>query len=203
MEAGRLPARPVGGGAVAARSAVPVVRPAGSLGERAGPRIRAPPGAQAARGRKPRLQQGERTPGRGRTLIAIGVPAIETDPPMVPTHVPMSALPPVWANLHDRVHNNEPLRTTPHINACVEHTDDSPVPLGSLMALAKRLLACDVPDGATTGDRIRSAEAPSGVPPTSTRTSTSLVSPASPRTFDPYTTSRLRSPPGTLFSRSR
>ena len=35
------------------------------------------------------------------------------------------------------------------------------------------------------------------------QTSTSLVGPASPRAFDPYTTSRLRSPPGTFFSRSR
>ena len=61
-------------------------------------------------------------------------------------------------NLHGHVHNNEPLRTTPHINVCVEQTDYRPVPLESLVTLAKLLLAGNVPDGATTGDRIRNAD---------------------------------------------
>ena len=61
-------------------------------------------------------------------------------------------------NLYGHVHNNEPLRETLHINVCVEHTDYRPVPLGSLVTLAKHLLVGHVPDGSTTGDRIRSAE---------------------------------------------
>ena len=90
--------------------------------------------------------------------VATGILAIESDPPMVLTHIPMGALPPGWVNLYGHVHNNEPLRDTPHINVCVEHTDYRPLPLGSLVTLAKHLLAGDVPEGATTGDRIRSAE---------------------------------------------
>ncbi len=61
-------------------------------------------------------------------------------------------------NLHGHVHNNEPLRATPHLNVCMEQTDHRPLLLESLATLAKRLLAGDMPDGATTGDRIRNAE---------------------------------------------
>ena len=92
------------------------------------------------------------------TRVATGILAIDTDPPMVLTHVPMGVLPPDWVNLYGHVHNNEPLRETRHINVCVEHTDYCPLPLGSLLTLAKHLLAGDVPEGATTSERIRSAE---------------------------------------------
>ena len=60
----------------------------------------------------------------------------------------MGVLPQAWVNLHGHVHNNEPLRATPHINVCVEHTDYRPLPLGSLVTLAKRLLAGEIRDGA-------------------------------------------------------
>ena len=61
-------------------------------------------------------------------------------------------------DLHGHVHDNEPLRTTPHINVCVEHAGYEPLALDAVLALAKRLLACDMPEGATTGERIRNAE---------------------------------------------
>ena len=90
---------------------------------------------------------------------ASGILAIESDPPMVLTHLPMGELPPGWVNLYGHVHNNEPLRDTPHINVCVEHTEYQPLPLESLSTLAKQLLTGHVPRGQTTADRIRSAEA--------------------------------------------
>ena len=89
--------------------------------------------------------------------IATGILSIDTDPPMVLTHVPMSVLPSGWVNLHGHVHNNEPLRDTPHINVCIEHTDYRPLPLESVLTLGKRLLAGRVPEGATTADRISKA----------------------------------------------
>ena len=90
---------------------------------------------------------------------ATGILAIDTDPPMALTHLPMDGLPPGWVNLYGHVHNNEPLRDTPHINVCVEHTGYRPLPLESLLALGKRLLSGDVPEGATTADRVRAAVA--------------------------------------------
>ena len=119
---------------------------------------------------------------------ASGILAIESDPPMVLTHLPMGALPPgcrrqleeqqepvgmapsslsdgdavataARENLYGHVHNNEPLRETPHINVCVEHTEYRPLRLESLRTLARQLLTGRVPDGTTTADRTRNAEA--------------------------------------------
>ena len=58
---------------------------------------------------------------------------VDTDPPMVLTHVPMDGVPSGWVNLYGHVHNNEPLR---------------------VVALGKRLLVGEVP-GETTVERIR------------------------------------------------
>ena len=91
--------------------------------------------------------------------MASGLLPIETDPPMVLTHLPMGALPRSWVNLYGHVHNNEPLRETPHINVCVEHTEYRPLRLESLRTLAGHLLTGHVPEGSTTAARIRSAEA--------------------------------------------
>ena len=89
--------------------------------------------------------------------VATGILAIDSDPPMVLTHLPMRTLPLGWVKLYGHVHNNEPLLDTPHINVCVEHTDYRPLPLESLLTLGKRLLAGRVPEGATTADRISKA----------------------------------------------
>ena len=89
---------------------------------------------------------------------AAGLIVIETDPPMVLTHLPMGPLPPGWVNLYGHVHNNEPLRDTPHINVCVEHTGYRPLRLESLRTLGKAVLSGPTPNGATTADRIRTAE---------------------------------------------
>ena len=130
---------------------------AGSLGESGRARIREAPGRKI-------LVVGNHDFNRKTGLldaaghgIATGILSIDTDPPMVLTHVPMSVLPSGWVNLHGHVHNNEPLRDTPHINVCVEHTDYRPLPLESLLTLGKRLLAGRVPEGATTADRISKA----------------------------------------------
>ena len=72
--------------------------------------------------------------------VAAGILTVDTDPPLVLTHVPMGTIPPGWVNVHEHVHNNEPLRETPHINVCVEHTGFKPVALDGVLALAKRLL---------------------------------------------------------------
>ena len=135
---------------------------AGSLGAGGRTRIREAPGAKL-------LVVGNHDFGRrSGTLdaaghdVATGILAVDTDPPMVLTHVPMEAVPQGWVNLHGHVHNNEPLRTTPHINVCVEQTEYRPVPLESLVTVAKHLLAGDVPEGTTTRERIWSAEAPAG-----------------------------------------
>ena len=135
---------------------------AGSLGESGRARIREAPGRKI-------LVVGNHDFNRKTGLldaaghgIATGILSIDTDPPMVLTHIPMGALPPSWVNLYGHVHNNEPLRETPHINVCVEHTDYRPLPLGSLVTLAKHLLAGDVPEGTTTDDRIRNAEGANG-----------------------------------------
>ena len=64
---------------------------------------------------------------------------------------------------HQRVRcagNPRGLETTPHINVCVEQTDYRPVPLENLVTLLRFLLGGDVPEGATTNGRIRTAEAP-------------------------------------------
>ena len=130
---------------------------AGSLGESGRARIREAPGRKI-------LVVGNHDFNRRIGLldaaghgVATGILAIDTDPPMVLTHLPMGTLPPGWVNLYGHVHNNEPLRETPHINVCVEHTDYRPLPLESLVTLAKHLLAGYVPEGATTGDRIQNA----------------------------------------------
>ena len=93
-----------------------------------------------------------------------GVLVIETDPPLVMTHVPLVGVPPGWVNVHGHLHNHAPPGDTPHINVCVEHTDYRPLRLEKLVGLAKRLrnfglVAGKVPGGATTAERIRSAEA--------------------------------------------
>ena len=131
---------------------------AGSLGESGRARILEAPGRKI-------LVVGNHDFNRKTGLLdaaghgaATGILSIDTDPPMVLTHVPMGVLPPDWVNLYGHVHNNEPLRETPHVNVCVEHTDYRPLPLESLLTLAKRLLAGDVPEGATTADRMRNAE---------------------------------------------
>ena len=89
-----------------------------------------------------------------------GVLVIETDPPIVMTHVPLDVVPPGWVNVHGHLHNHAPPGDTPHINVCIEHTDYRPLRLESLAELAKRLIAGKVPGGATTAERIRNADAP-------------------------------------------
>ena len=98
---------------------------------------------------------GRLDPGHHEPAVALVI--IETEPPLVLTHFPLAEVPPGWVNLHGHVHNNEPLRQSPHVNVCVEHTGYRPVELGRLIALAKHILARGQPEGATTAERLARA----------------------------------------------
>ncbi len=89
---------------------------------------------------------------------AVALIVIETDPPMIVTHVPLPTVPDGWINLYGHVHNNEPLRESPWINICVEYTDYRPVHLDSLETLAKAMLAGNTPSGNTTVQRIEALD---------------------------------------------
>lgn len=87
--------------------------------------------------------------------VVSGIVTIDTDPPLALTHLPMEHVPYGWINIHGHVHNNEPLRDTPHINVCVEHTDYRPLLLSDVLTLAKRLITTGPPVGNTTVKRIQ------------------------------------------------
>ena len=53
--------------------------------------------------------------------VATGILAIDSDPPMVLTHLPMRTLPPGWVTLYGHVHNNEPFWTR-RTSTCVSST---------------------------------------------------------------------------------
>ena len=90
-----------------------------------------------------------------------GFLVIETHSPIVMTHVPMDFMPPGWVNVHGHVQQSRaPRRHGAHQR--VRRTHGLPAPTaGSLVTLAKHLLAGDVP-GATTDDRVRNAEGANG-----------------------------------------
>ena len=78
---------------------------------------------------------------------------VDGDPPLVFTHIPLADVPAGCVNVHGHTHNEAP-RDTPHINVSVEQLDYRPLALSRLGPLARRLVAGDPPDGATTLARI-------------------------------------------------
>ena len=89
------------------------------------------------------------------TLVVTG------DPPLLVTHMAMSAVPEGTVNVHGHVHNNEPLRAGPYVNICVEHTEYRPLPLDAVRRLAQARLDDPRPRAATTAEEIR-ARRPTG-----------------------------------------
>ena len=79
---------------------------------------------------------------------------IESNPPLIVTHVSLHRLPEGHANVYGNVHNNAPLRPGPRINACVEHTGYRPLALDDVLKLAAGLLAGRRYTGLTTADGI-------------------------------------------------
>ena len=68
-------------------------------------------------------------------------------------HVPMDRLLQRRVSLYGRVHSNEPLRDTPHINACIEQTN-RPFRSRACSRSGSISWPINVPEGATTVDRI-------------------------------------------------
>lgn len=80
-----------------------------------------------------------------------GVLIVESNPPMVITHVPMDSPPPGRVNIHGHVHNHARPGDTPHINVCVEHGLPAP-------AAGEAGQVCEAPggrQGARRGDHRR------------------------------------------------
>ena len=76
---------------------------------------------------------------------------IESDPPLIVTHVSLHQMPEGHANVYGHVHSNAPLRPGPRINACVEHAGHA---LDDVLKVAAGLLAEHRYTGLTTADRI-------------------------------------------------
>lgn len=82
---------------------------------------------------------------------------IDGDPPLLCTHMPLSAVPAGCVNVHGHTHDEPPGRT-PHVNVSVEQLGYRPVALGRVRALAQALLAGRYPPGATTLARMAAIE---------------------------------------------
>ena len=81
---------------------------------------------------------------------------LDGDPPLVCTHLPLKDVPPGCVNVHGHTHN-EPPRETAHINVSVEQLEYRPVAASRLRALARELLAGQLPPGNTTLERLAAA----------------------------------------------
>lgn len=77
------------------------------------------------------------------------------DPPLVFTHMPLTAVPDGVVNVHGHTHATPPGRSA-HINVSVEQLDYRPVALSRLRRLAGELLAGRYPPGATTLEQLSS-----------------------------------------------
>ena len=78
---------------------------------------------------------------------------IDSEVPLVFTHLPLASVPDGWANVHGHTHNAAPTRS-PHINVSVEQLDFQPIPLDRIQALATEIVAGRYPEGTTTMERI-------------------------------------------------
>ena len=95
----------------------------------------------------------EKPLGTDRTSMTL---LIETDPPLLVTHVPLLAVPDGCVNVHGHEHDFKPLRMGPWINVSVEQTRYHPLNVRTnIMPLAKALAADRIPPGDTTAERIQ------------------------------------------------
>ena len=130
----------------------------GAVGEHTWQRIRSAPGSA-----KHLVFGNHDLTGSGALRVAgfddvCSVLAIDGEPPLLCTHMPLGSVPPGCVNVHGHTHDEEP-RFSAHINVSVEQLEYRPVALDAVRSLAKALVAERYPDGATTLERIRNLRA--------------------------------------------
>ena len=80
---------------------------------------------------------------------------IQSDPPLLVTHVALVAVPDGWVNVHGHHHDFRSLETGPWINVSVEQTGYRPLDVrNQVLPLARALISGRTPVGTTTIDRI-------------------------------------------------
>ena len=97
----------------------------------------------------------EKAPGTGTASMTL---VIQSDPPLLVTHVPLTEVPDGWVNVHGHEHTFRPLRRGRWINVSVEQTLYRPLDVRTqIIPLAKKLVARRIPPGHTTAERVRHA----------------------------------------------
>ena len=86
-----------------------------------------------------------------------GAVSIDTDPPLLLTHAPLTEVPAGHVNVHGHLHDQWYLPVTRHINATVEQLDYRPATLEEVLALAKEVAKGTIPRGRRTRTRIEAA----------------------------------------------
>ena len=86
-----------------------------------------------------------------------GAVSIDTDPPLLLTHAPLTRVPRGHVNVHGHLHDQWRLPATRHINATVEQLDYRPATLREVLVLAKELASGTMPRGRRTRTRIEAA----------------------------------------------
>ena len=77
------------------------------------------------------------------------------DPPLLMTHVPLIHVPEKCVNVHGHTHKSGPAADGRRINVCVEQIEYRPAGLEQVRALAKHLAKGEIPNGATTGELLK------------------------------------------------
>ena len=85
---------------------------------------------------------------------------VDSDPPLLLTHMPLERLPDGFINVHGHTHNNLAPLSPFHINVCVEQLRYRPVDLNRVLALARALLAGARPLEETTAEQIDAIAGP-------------------------------------------
>ena len=85
---------------------------------------------------------------------------VNSDPPLLLTHMPIERLPDGCINVHGHTHNNLAPLSPFHINVCVEQLRYRPVDLNRVLALARTLLAGARPLEETTAEQIDAIAGP-------------------------------------------
>ena len=85
---------------------------------------------------------------------------VDSDPPLLLTHMPIERLPDGFINVHGHTHNNLAPLSPFHINVCVEQLRYRPVDLNRVLALARALLARARPLEETTAEQIDAIAGP-------------------------------------------
>ena len=92
--------------------------------------------------------------GMGRGWMAI---AVESEPPLLFTHVPLAQVPTGAVNVHGHTHEEPTAGNLPRINVSVEQTEYRPIELKKIAALATLVVAGRASEGKTTAARAERA----------------------------------------------